>query len=370
MRIGIDMRPLQEEYLTGIGRYELSVLKTISSLDLSAHGIERIVLLTFGASPLNAEARSLIAQPLFKHTHLKGSNKLRNLHIAFGGTIKGDAKGIDVWWLPHLGFFRSRTVPYVVTIHDASFFVAPFFYSPRMRLWHAALHARRLLREAASIIAISDSTKRELIRCIPEVESRVFVCTPAMPISVEPIRHTATTNNLPRPYILFLGTIEPRKNVLAVLKAYRYLTRSLRSYDLVIAGAPGWSSGAVHKHIQSEQGVHWRSYVSEEEKMLLLHNASAFIWPSFYEGFGFPPLEALAHGVPVVASHRTSLPEILRERASYGNPHLPLEFARLLQRALTTDVKKQTEKHSPDNPWKRHTEEILLRTRLAYENRH
>jgi glycosyltransferase involved in cell wall biosynthesis len=145
---------------------------------------------------------------------------------------------------------------------------------------------------------------------------------------------------LPEKYFLFLGTIEPRKNITAIITAFDFITPSLpAAYSLVIAGAPGWKNEQVVTAITASpyrNRILFLGHVPLEDKKGLYEMAEIFIYPSFYEGFGFPVLEAMASRTPVITSNRSSLPEITEGAAYMINPYRPEEIADGLQR-LTSD---------------------------------
>lgn len=148
--------------------------------------------------------------------------------------------------------------------------------------------------------------------------------------------------SLPKKYILFLGTIEPRKNILALIEAYEMAHARLHNpIDLVIAGAPGWKSKSIFKRINHSplrKQIHIINYVAPEDKYDLYRSASLFVYPSIYEGFGFPVLEAMQAGVPVITTNRSSLPEITDGAAYLINPHRPDEIAEGIERILSSPV--------------------------------
>jgi glycosyltransferase involved in cell wall biosynthesis len=143
-------------------------------------------------------------------------------------------------------------------------------------------------------------------------------------------------------YILYLGTLEPRKNVETLILAYKKIyDLGFKIYDLIIVGDRGWKSKSLIHLINSTPGVKYIGYVDEAKKSELYQNASLFVFPSLYEGFGLPVLEAMAHGVPVIASNRPSLPEVAGEAGYYINPCNIDELAQAMKRVLTNEELRQ-----------------------------
>jgi alpha-1,3-rhamnosyl/mannosyltransferase len=139
-----------------------------------------------------------------------------------------------------------------------------------------------------------------------------------------------------KPYVLFVSTIEPRKNVDTLLDAWMQLTPDIReTHDLVIAGSPGWKSIQTMARIRTTPGVRYEGYVPETRLPGLTAGATAFVFPSLYEGFGFPPVQALAAGVPTIVSNVSSLPEVAGDGALLVDPKSPSEVASALGRVLT-----------------------------------
>ena len=154
--------------------------------------------------------------------------------------------------------------------------------------------------------------------------------------------------NLPDNFILFLGTIEPRKNIIGLIEAFEIfnIQYPISNTSLVIAGAPGWSNKKVYERAASSplrDKIKFLGFIKPEEKPALYAAASLFVYPSFYEGFGFPVLEALASGTPVITSNRSSLPEISQSAAYLVNPNKPHEIAEGIRYLLNHN-------HNPRNP--------------------
>jgi glycosyltransferase involved in cell wall biosynthesis len=147
--------------------------------------------------------------------------------------------------------------------------------------------------------------------------------------------------HLPYKFILSLGTIEPRKNLIALLRAFEVMHASghpeLMKYSLVIAGEEGWNSGKFFEYVKKspvKEKIILTGFVADEDKPGLYSLASAFVYPSLYEGFGFPPLEAIACGVPVIVSHTSALPEVVGTSALLIDPYRPEEILQSLRQLL------------------------------------
>jgi glycosyltransferase involved in cell wall biosynthesis len=221
--------------------------------------------------------------------------------------------------------------PTVVTVLDLGFLYYPEAIKRGRRLylqWMTHLSVRRARR----VIAISANTRRDIIarfRVAPERVETVYcgVDRRFQPLPAQDVAAFRQQKGLPERYILFLGTIEPRKNVTSLLSAYAQLVErapvETSGLALVIAGAKGWFYRDVFTQVEAlglAQRVHFPGYVPEAEKPMWYNAATCFCYPSLYEGFGLPPLEAMACGVPVITSDTSSLPEVAGDAARMVPP--------------------------------------------------
>lgn len=212
--------------------------------------------------------------------------------------------------------------PTVVTVFDLSFLFFPAAFKALNRLY-LRLMTRVSVRRARQVIAISESTRRDVIARLDVPAERVHTVYCGVDPSFQPapapeIEGFRRRKGLPERFVLFLGTIEPRKNVLRLVDAFATLIASApqrtAGVHLIVAGAKGWLSDPVFAQVQSlglADRIHFVGYVPQEEKRLWYNAATCFCYPSLYEGFGLPPLEAMACGVPVITSNASSLPEVV-----------------------------------------------------------
>ncbi|MCC6142723.1 MAG: glycosyltransferase family 4 protein [Candidatus Hydrogenedentes bacterium] len=214
----------------------------------------------------------------------------------------------------------------VLTVHDLSFLHYPGWFRVDRALYYR--HAiRRSVRQAKHIIADSLATKQDLCDFLDVPECGVTV----IPLGVSPdyapvgpdVREQIRGKyGLPRSFFLFVGTLEPRKNLPRLVAAFDAVAGKVPQ-DLVIVGRPGWKTGAIDEAIAAARHrdrIHLPGFVASEDLPALLGNAHAFVWPSLLEGFGLPPLEAMACGVPVLSSNTSSIPEVCGEAALLVNP--------------------------------------------------
>lgn len=206
----------------------------------------------------------------------------------------------------------------VVTVMDLAFVHYPQYFRPARRVYQRVF-TRRSVRKATLIATLAESTKRDLIERFHASPDRVRVIYPAIDTDYQPVTDPRilaefrARHNLPERYMLFLGTLEPRKNLLTLVEAYA----RLRALDdtvpqLVLAGAKGWYYDALFERVRLlglERHITFAGYVSREEQPLWYAGADVFIYPSVYEGFGLPIAEALACGTPTITSNVSSMPE-------------------------------------------------------------
>lgn len=278
-------------------------------------------------------------------------NKLLDLSFRFLSYPKVDRLvPADLYFSPHFNLLRfTKKARRIITIHDLSFARFPIFFSARKRLWHAIQDIRHQVEDARHIIAVSEATKRDLVHYweVPEgkvtvIHSGVGARYHRLPPRDLGLLRFRVVNNLVKPFILYVGTVEPRKNLIGAIQAFNILKRDPvhRDLEFVIAGRFGWLYEEVLRAVRESS---YRSSIrlwgpADPQDILMLYNAAeVFVYPSFFEGFGFPTLEAQACGVPVVAAKEGSLPEILGSSALLVDPLRQAEIADALHRLLTTE---------------------------------
>ena len=238
----------------------------------------------------------------------------------------------------------------VVTLHDLAFLLYPEVLTRAKRVYHR-IFTTRSLRRATAIIAVSNSTKEDAVKLVGIAPARiqtVYTCIDerfSNVISNEEKQTFCREHGLEGGYLLYLGTLEPRKNIPILLEAYRELREVyFRKEKLALVGGKGWLYDEIFAKAQRlglASEVLFPGYVSNEEQLLWYHGASAFAYPSLYEGFGLPVAESLACGVPVVTSNVSSLPEAGGDCALIVDPLDSHALAAALQRALTDALLRQ-----------------------------
>jgi glycosyltransferase involved in cell wall biosynthesis len=197
--------------------------------------------------------------------------------------------------------------------------------------------ARNVLARASRLIAISENSRQDAVRLLDLDAERIEVIYPGVP----EVYFSAQARPSERPYVLYLGAIEPRKNVDTLLDAWESF-RLRGDFDLIIAGASGWAAEKTLARLAARPiGVRYLGYVPEDELPGLTAGASAFVYPSLYEGFGFPVAQAMAAGVPVITSNTSCLPEVAGGGALLVDPRSAAEIQSAMDKLLTSRELRQ-----------------------------
>ncbi len=334
MKIGVDIRVLMDENYSGVSEYTHNLLEEILKQDNSNE------YKLFYNSFQNIDQH--LAKWNTKNSQLVAArypNKLFNylLQKVFSyPKIDKLLGGVDLFWSPHFNFTKlSVGSKKIITIHDLSFLRYPHFFSFRKNFWHWSLGVKRIIREADLVVAVSENTKNDIVELVGISSHKVRVVYSGNNIVKKELNQSAREDflrscGITKPFILYLGNIEPRKNISGIIKAYNQLRADGVQVELVLAGAQGWKNRKIIQDWKASpyQGdIKFLGYISREQKEMLYSSAVVFVYPSFYEGFGFPPLEAMTYGLPVVCSYTSSLPEVVGSAALSINPFKTTELA-------------------------------------------
>jgi len=252
----------------------------------------------------------------------------------------------DVLHVTYVGPFFVAC-PTVVSVHDVSFKHYPKFFSPRDRLLFATL-LPLTLRRARAVVAISNHAKKEIVDVFPYLKEKIYVTFLAadpmfQPLqSVELLRNVRLRYGIRSEYILAVGNLQPRKNLLRLIRAFAFVHRHINDIQLIVVGKAHWQSSAVYSAVKNfglENHVVFTGYVPNDDLIVLYSFAKVYVYPSLYEGFGLPILEAMACGVPVVSSNTSSMPEVAGDAALLVDPHQEDQIAKAILKILdNTDL--------------------------------
>ncbi len=335
MRIGLLIYGLGSS-LAGIGRYTLELARAVAALK---NGPEVVLLTAGNPGPLAAE-KGIQSIPLPGCSRLPGLMTLGNVLIPrrarqLGLDVVHDPTGVTPFLF---GAGGARTV---VTVHDVFPWSAPGT-STRMDTLIYRHWLPRVLPRVDAVITISETSKADIMRYLripPKKIHVVYRCVgegyrPSLPLQIAEVRQH---HGLPSNYILFVGSIEERKNLRRLLHACARLWRAGEKRPLVVVGARRWKYSAIMRTLEElgvEEHVIFTGYVPDADLPAIYSGADVFVFPSLYEGFGLPPLEAMACGTPVVCSNAASLPEVVGDAAITVDPHDVEGLAEAIHRVL------------------------------------
>lgn len=305
MRIGIDAR-LADYRVGGIARYTVQLTRAMRQLE-TGHELVAIRSRRPKLQPPDIPSHTAFVVRTPPHHWLE--------RYALGWELRGAR--LDLLHTPD--FIPPRGGPWrrVITVHDLAFLRAPWLVTSDSRRYYGQV--RRAVREADAVIAVSQATARDLLELADAPPEKLRVVYEAADEGLSPMPRSEAAeivrlrHGVEGSYVLFVGTLEPRKNVPTLLQAFALLRREFPT-RLVLAGGRGWLSEDVFdtaRHLALADGVAFLGEVSPSELRPLYCAAEALALPSLYEGFGLPALEAMACGTPVVVSREGSLPEIV-----------------------------------------------------------
>ena len=272
-------------------------------------------------------------------------SRLALLHAAnlLPNVLDGLTSGCDIFHANHL----LRAVPHkarlTTTLYDMTCWLMPGAHPPSVVRASGRI-AEKLFRPAAAIIAISESARTDALRLLDLAPEKIHVIHPGVGAEYftathEHGRNVALRYGLAKPYFLYVGTVEPRKNLGTLLDAWKDLARDLRqTYDLVVGGAWGWGDNAILRRLEAgEGGVRYLGYVAESDLPDLTAGADAFVYPSFYEGFGLPLAQAMAAGVASITANLSSMPEVAGDAALLVDPHSSSELGAAMRQLMESE---------------------------------
>jgi glycosyltransferase involved in cell wall biosynthesis len=358
MKIGIDVRCLTKGRRTGVEEYTINLLKEVFRLDTQNE--YRLFFNSWKNS--RADLTWLKEFPQVKLYKFKIPNKILNLCFWYLNWPKIDKMlgGVDIFFMPNILFGAlSRKTRLILTLHDLSFERYPETFSLKKRLWHYLLQPKKLCKRAEKIIAVSQSTKNDLVNLYKTNSEKISVIFSGISKKFKIIDRNdkkliavKEKYQLPYRFILYLGTIEPRKNIISLVQAFNQFKKQaqaenkeeLKKYKLVLAGQDGWLMKTIWREIDASPyraDILQINFVAEEDKEYFYNLSALFVYPSFFEGFGFPPLEAMRCGVPVIVSNSSSLSEVVDSGGILIDPDRPSEIAMAMREILTNKILRE-----------------------------
>jgi glycosyltransferase involved in cell wall biosynthesis len=335
VRIGIDARKLHD---FGIGTYIRNLLRQLARLDAES---EFVVL----CRPGDRESLATLG-PNFRAV----GETAGNYSLAEQWKVPLDLRreGVTLFHAPHYVLPPLVTCRSVVTIHDCIHLMFPQYLPNRLAYAYARASITLASRRATRVMTVSESSKRDIVRLVGADPGKIDVIPNAYDerFAIEPreedVVRVRERYQLHDPFVLYAGNVKPHKNLERLIEAFSLVRRrGLDHLKLVLIGDDiskyAALRRAVHRH-QLHQYVRFLGYLPEGTLAVMYRLAGVFVFPSIYEGFGLPPLEAMASGTPVVTSNVSSLPEVAGDAAVLVDPYDPSAIADGIERVLTDDA--------------------------------
>lgn len=352
MRIAMDALPLVGERMTGIGYCQAGQLRALAKLHP-----EDTVMLQYFSGKNDAVKQERLRPYLCQNVITQGANASSYLYRLITGFLPFPSYRHYFGNDADITHFFNYIVPpgvsgkTIVTVHDMVYKTFPETVRGRTK-YMLDVGLKKSLRRADRIVTDSEFSKQEIIRYFPQYADKIRVVYCGVDAGrFHPVENPAQIDavkqkyHIDRDYFLYLGTVEPRKNLERLIDAYhQFCAEKSEPPYLVLAGGKGWLDSGIYQKVKAlglEQSVLFTAYVPDEEICSLMCGALAFVFPSIYEGFGMPPLEAMACGVPVLTANAASLPEVVGDAAVLVNPYQIAEIADGMQQLYTSVALRQ-----------------------------
>lgn len=341
MKIGIEARPIRWSYGTGIGNYTYDLIAKLAEID----PVNDYTFLwpddnPFPGIPFTRE---------YSYYFLPKDDERETLEMPYWLT----REGVDVFHLTQNGFRipELKSCKIIVTIHDLIPYFLPEMVRPSFlkRFIHEMPY---IVEQADRIITVSEASKADIITIfkIHPVKITVVPSAPSVAYRLLPKEETKrklrNQYGIKKTYILYVGGLNPRKNISELIYAYSKIYRDLPDgQQLLIFGPNGQHLDRLQLLVRSlnlEEMVRFPGFVPTEDLPVFYNGADLFVYPSLYEGFGLPPIEAMACGTPVITSNVSSLPEVVGDAAVQINPYDTLELADAIFRVLTDELLRES----------------------------
>jgi glycosyltransferase involved in cell wall biosynthesis len=368
MKIAIDARGVNWYKGTGIGTYTENILKQLLKID--TENSYHIYWSGDNYDNYNNESSKIIMT----------SRKHRRFFQQYYFPNDLRKENIDLFHVPQNGIGLSSEVDCkkVITIHDLIPYVMPETVG-KGYLSEFLREVPQLIESCDGILTVSEKSKRDILKYFPVDENKIFVTPLAAdrkykPLDKEICKLSVQKNfNIGKPYILYIGGFSPRKNLRSLILAFSKLYKDLNcEYNLVIVGSLKDESSTLMKlayDLNMDSKIIFTGFVEEELLPVLYNAAEVFVYPSFYEGFGLPPLEAMSCGTPVIASNTSSIPEVVQNSGILIDPYDTDSLVTALGKVLSNEsikatLSKSALKKSSEFSW----ESTALKTLNSYKS--
>nr|AQS30492.1 hypothetical protein [uncultured bacterium]AQS31017.1 hypothetical protein [uncultured bacterium] len=329
MKIAIDFREATHPTRAGKGEY---VYQLVRAWLISGFDAELVLLIHAGQTvnlPAGKWRVQSFSQSVWWHWQVMWWLRRRPVDV-FLATLS--------FIVPAL----TSAVPVITTLFDFTAWRFPRTHLSKA-IWLERIFANRAFKRSVHLLAISEFTKQEAMNLCGVASAQITVTPMAAaeqfkPLLADPV--VRTKYHLPKNFILYLGTIEPRKNLEQLIKAFNQIGPRFPEVALVLAGGAGWQSESTLR--QANNRIIFPGYITDNDRPAVYNLADIFVFPSLYEGFGIPPLEAMACGVPTIVSDRASLPEVVGDAAIKVSADNPGALAEAMAKLLSSaDLREQ-----------------------------
>lgn len=332
MRIIVDARPFALPLQGGVGRVAQRLIRAYA-LEFPQ---DELVLATTGW--IEPELPDDLRLPNVRRCHLKIPNKLWSALAMLGAVslaraVEKKTGTAEVFFMPNLGFVGRlpRGMRSILLLHDLSFLIEPRWFTRKDRLWHRAVGAKRLIRKAARLLAVSETTKQDAQRLLGVEENKIKVIQMGTTLDVN---GETREPRCARRYLLALGLGDPRKNATTAIEAVKILRqeKGFEDIELMLVGACATRPGRM---ACAPTWIHPIARPSDAKLAALYSSAAIFLYPSWYEGYGLPLHEAARYGTPCIASTSGALPETAPPGTILANPAKPQHWVQAIKLTLT-----------------------------------
>lgn len=368
LRIGIDGRVLQEKYPSGIPRYALKTIEGILNIDKK----NQYVIFYNSFKNIKNNIPKIKGTNVEEKIYRFPNKVLEWLWILFPYPKIDKILKVDIFFSPH--FVRiplSKKVKKVITIHDLSFEKNKRYFSFKKNFWHWLMNPKSSCRKSDKIIAVSESTKNDIAKLYGISKEKITVIHNGSEKSLAGINAKEEASLMEKYglkkncYFLMVSTIEPRKNIEGLIDSF-ITSKEFGNKKLVIAGKKGWLFKNIFIKVKSKKiddKVLFTGFINDKDKETLLKNCSAFVLPSFYEGFGIPVIEAKRHSAPIITSSVSAIPEVIKDGAILVNPHIISDISRSISALGENDqLRRALVKKAnliKENSWEKTSSETL-----------
>ena len=369
MKIGIDASILARKKITGINRYLQNLLKNIPEIDKK----NEYYLFSFGESELS-EYKIKGFNVIYVGKNKIISSKYYSaiwLNFALPSALK--KYKIDLFFQPNHFlpfFFDNKKIKSVITVHDLIPKIDPK-YRDLIYKTYLNIFLPLSIKKSQKIITVSESSKKDILKFYNVPAEKIYVIHEAADdkfkqriLSTEQKKKLISQYNLPEKFILHVGAIENRKNILGILKIGDLIKNIDKNIKIVLVGKPGYGASEIFKEIEKCKNVYYIGHIDDEDLPYIYNLAKLFLFPSFYEGFGLPPLEAMQSGLPTLASNTSSILEVVGEGGIIHDPRDYEGFAKdiinlLKNKNFYQEMQKKAISRAKDFSWKISTKKLI-----------